>query len=209
MPDETPMKHRRKVLVVALVALAGCLLAFVLARFLSPRFTMEEYRTISRQVRTLTRKWRRSRPGPRDAHLPYDVCLVVDTRRPAMLLERDGTVMEDEVCKLPQGFTWEIYHITPDGETRLGPVIRLRQRADLSQQNIFQEVFLVHGYKGKAGIHLMISETGGGGGWGRLTDWSHWFEPRGKAGPNTISESMLVTDEKSISPEESIPEGVF
>ena len=203
MPGETSVKRRRTG-EIALLVVGGPLLAFALVRSLRPRFSMEEFDTIFRQTRALYREWRRSRPGTRDAHRPNDVCLVVDTERPAMWLERNGAVAEDEICELPKGFSWEIHHLTPCGRARLTSPVRLRQRGNRSERNIFQEMILVHGYGGSAGIHMRIRHGGFGCGYGRLRARSFSFTPRRNAGGNVISASMLVTDDK-----ETMPSGFF
>ena len=159
-------------------------------------FTKDEFQNVSPQIMDICRTWFRSRPQ-NYSDQPYNVFLVIDTDVPAIWLERNGQVSENETCELPASLQWEILHVTPEGERHLQSPVRLKQRSDKFQDDITQEQLFVRGFqaRGNAGMHFTITNSGSGTGWGNVKKWQYSWGPKPDK-PDAVDQSYLVTPEE-------------
>ncbi len=122
--------------------LAGCMLGGVVlwSRMEGPedfwagsdRLSVSERAYVLARASWLLDEWRSTRYDlyrvRGQAPAPYPVDLVVDLRRPAMWIERDGRVWDGRYVALPTKLDWSLHRSTPDNTETLPALSRFKIR---------------------------------------------------------------------------------
>jgi hypothetical protein len=154
-----------------------------------------------KRVDRIIREWpqtRREAEHDRNGRLkePYGVYLVVDTDKPAMWIERDGRVQEEDYCQFPAGMTWTIYRSVAEGDTEMGRKMRLKIRGHYTKQ-VFPEMIYLAG-QGRGVGHLSFNfnsnSHGSGSGSGGFVLPPYTDQHTGKEDDEDYYASIVVTD---------------
>ncbi|MHC4745286.1 MAG: hypothetical protein ACYS8Z_25505, partial [Planctomycetota bacterium] len=91
-----------------------------------------EWHYCGRQIRRVVQKWFKSgeaAPSVREQKKDlYQTYLVIDTNEPAIWIEDSGNIRKDARMELPGTMKWRLYHRTPEGDSALSGLVRLRAR---------------------------------------------------------------------------------
>ena len=139
-------------------------------------------------------EWGKTHPKTAAEQNKYATEMIINPIPEGVLLN-DGKVLKGRTG-FPNGYSWTVYRITPQGVEVLKPPVRLRLRGLATQTNVCKEVFLIQGtIQGTAGLFLDIRTCGLAFGSGPeiANPKTYTFQDQQYAATgNSIEQSLLV-----------------
>lgn len=125
----------------------------------------------------------------------YDVYLVIDMKQPAIWIEKNGVLQQENHSELTRGMKWKLYYSGPQSDREIGDKIRLKARGVYTSQIFPETIYLAGEGQGRhQSFNFNSNSFGSSNGTGSFDSSPYTKNIKSKDEDNDYYRSIVVSD---------------